>query len=230
MSKTSRRWFIHLRGTQCFCQMFSWSPERSSQTTRPSVYLRLTRLKLIIPPRVVIRRRLVCVFREIVKVAGVGGRGDLDQRTRLSPEGWRPSAGGEGIRNTTYVRRDGRSQSSFPQTLPVKPFIPPDHRTEKHLNLVSVLLFTYNTLVPYVPLWPTHLCFWMSFTPFFWFPSLSDGLSLSTQMFALRKQRPDWPDGAAGTSYLQSFLMRLLAFFVTFLGNSTMSMPLRMML
>lgn len=32
----------------------------------------------------------------------------------------------------------------------------------------------------------THLCFWMSFTPFFRFPSLSDGLSLSTQKSWLR--------------------------------------------
>lgn len=113
MSKTSRRWFIHLRGTQCFCQMISWSPERSSQTTRPSVFLRLTGLKVIIPPRVVIRRRLVCVFREIVKVAGIGGRGDLDQRTRLSPEGWRPSAGVGGGDPKRNLRQAWWAESEF---------------------------------------------------------------------------------------------------------------------
>lgn len=44
-------------------------------------------LKVIIPARVVVGGRLVRVFRETVKVAGVGGRGNLEERARLGSEG-----------------------------------------------------------------------------------------------------------------------------------------------
>lgn len=96
------------------------------QLLQEPVCSNLIGLKVIVPPRVVVRGRVVRVLGETVKVAGVGGRGNLEERRRLGPEGRRRPPG-EGILNATYVRRDGRSQSSFPQTLPVKPFKPPEH-------------------------------------------------------------------------------------------------------
>lgn len=86
-----------------------------------------TGLEVIVPARGVVRGRLVRVLGEAVEVAGVGGRGNLDERTRLRPEARRRPPG-EGLPNATYVRRDGRSQRSFPQALPVKPFKPPERR------------------------------------------------------------------------------------------------------
>ena len=82
------------------------------------------------------------------------------------------------------------------------------------------------------------MCFWMSLTPFFRFPSLSEGLSLMTQtvmvhIFILVMKRIIYflyGESELSVFYLQSFLMRLAAFLVIFLGNSIMSMPLRMML
>lgn len=145
-----------------------------------------------------------------------------------------------------YIRYDGWSQSSFPQTLPVKTFKPPANR-EREVLMESYVVFRCRTEAEWqMRYWHsceyqlTHLCFWMSFTPFFRFPSLSEGLSLSTQKSRLRGAFWRWKQGiwtlqliwpqAHSAPYLQSFLMRLAAFLVIFLGNSIMSIPLRMML
>lgn len=76
---------------------------------------------------------------------------------------------------STHIRRDGRSQGSFLQALPVETFKPPNQRQS---SVSFVLDFTSDKSEQF-PL--THLCFWMSLTPFFRFPSLSEGLSLSRQ-------------------------------------------------
>lgn len=131
------------------------------------------------------------------------------------------------------MRCDGRSQSSFPQTLPVKTFKPPEHRD----RLVEVKPEPANQESA-----SAHVCFWMSLTPFFRFPSRSEGLSLWTHSFGEHMKLysavsvsgsaapPSEGERLSSAPYLQSFWMRAAAFLLIFLENSIRSMPFRITL
>lgn len=75
----------------------------------------------------------------------------------------------------TYFGDNRRRESPFAQPFPVKAFKPSVVIKDNiRLRSNSKPIITVHKTI----LHTTYLCFWMSFTPFFKFPSLSDGLSL----------------------------------------------------
>lgn len=126
----------------------------------------------------------------------------------------------------TYLRCDGRSQSSFSQTVPVKTFKPPEQRNICFFSLEYIKTLTWTSINSLVLLDVLHSILQVPQSLWRTVPvdtnKQGDGPDL--------KLDPERSDLENGAPYLQSFLMRLAAFFVIFLGNSIMSMPLRMTL
>lgn len=79
----------------------------------------------------------------------------------------------------TYIRDNRRRQCSLLQALPVKALKPSKRESSTSWSMQNDILQWENEQIRIIFIQRhAHLCFWMSLTPFFKFPSRSEGLSL----------------------------------------------------